>query len=228
MQKKKITKVISRKDKTSIRKASTSKVSHKRTSQRKVVVYEKESNPWIWAQSYTSLLLGVVVVIIGVLFVATLVKVRHTQQTSSISTIAQPTPTTTMPQPQMYVVKEGDDLWHISEQFYKSGYNYVDIAKANNLENPGSINAGDKLIIPSITPTPSQIGMKSELTTQTVQTSSDAITTSTYTIQKGDSLWDIAVRAYHDGYKWTEIAKANNFENPGMIFSGNVLKIPRE
>lgn len=219
-----------------IKNVAPRKVSNKATTKQKNAVKEAESNPWIWAQSYTSLLLGVVVVIIGVLFVATFIKVKHsqnTQATSSLSTIATPTPTLAQTQRQTYVVKQGDDLWHISEQFYKSGYNYVDIAKANNLDNPGSINAGDKLIIPTITPNitqtvaiqPTELAMQQQ--TSLSSSSSSAIKTDTYTVQKGDNLWDIALRAYADGYKWTDIAKANNLDNPGMIFSGNILKIPR-
>ena len=48
-----------------------------------------------------------------------------------------------------------------------------------------------------------------------------------YTIVAGDNLWTIAERAYGDGYKWTEIAKANNLANPDLIFTGNKLKLPR-
>jgi nucleoid-associated protein YgaU len=40
-------------------------------------------------------------------------------------------------------------------------------------------------------------------------------------------LWTIAVRAYGDGYKWTEIAKANKLVNPNLIHPGNVFVLPR-
>ena len=49
----------------------------------------------------------------------------------------------------------------------------------------------------------------------------------TYTVVEGDSLWDIAVRSYGDGYQWVKIAKANNLANPDLIYPGNVFKIPR-
>ena len=45
-------------------------------------------------------------------------------------------------------------------------------------------------------------------------------------VEKNDSLWKIAVRVYNDGYKWTEIAKANNLNNPSLIYVGQELKIP--
>ena len=62
--------------------------------------------------------------------------------------------------------------------------------------------------------------------TQTVPVQ-DKITANTYTVVRGDNLWNIAVRAYGDGFKWTEIAKANNLANPSLIHSGNVFKLPR-
>lgn len=62
---------------------------------------------------------------------------------------------------------------------------------------------------------------------QTNGAQNTAITGNSYTVQSGDNLWDIAVRAYGDGYRWVEIAQANNLANPGLIFSGNVFTIPR-
>ena len=50
-----------------------------------------------------------------------------------------------------------------------------------------------------------------------------------YTVVKGDSLWSIAVRAYGDGYKWTDVYAANKTiigTNPGLIYSGTELIIP--
>ena len=47
-----------------------------------------------------------------------------------------------------------------------------------------------------------------------------------YTVVHGDNLWDIAVAAYGDGFRWTDIAKANQLVNPRVIHSGNVLVIP--
>ena len=60
-----------------------------------------------------------------------------------------------------------------------------------------------------------------------VKDQANPITGSTYTVVKGDYLWTIAVRAYGDGYKWVEIAKANNLNQSRFNFSGNVLKLPR-
>lgn len=55
----------------------------------------------------------------------------------------------------------------------------------------------------------------------------EKITGGTYVIKHGDDLWDIAVRAYGDGYKWTQIAAANNLSDPDLIHADNTLKLPR-
>lgn len=190
-----------------------------------------------WTESYTSLLMGVVVVIVAVLFVVSFLKqTHHVQETSSIATAITPTITQQQPselQPtgqQTYTVQSGDDLWHIAEKFYKSGYNWVDIAKANNITNPSTIFSGNTLTIPRVTPEVATITVTPTVAPIAVAvqaTQTNAITGNTYTVQSGDDLWNIAVRAYADGYRWVEIAKVNNLDNPGLIFSGNVIKIPR-
>lgn len=223
-------------------------------------------------ESYTGLVLGIIVVIVAAILLVSLFKTRsntahlvdNQKGTTSISTIAQelskitPTsvqtttsvPTTTRVTPTVtkaptptetatptkaptqaapnqsgqktYTVKPGDDLWKIAESQYHDGYQWVAIAKANNLTNPGVINVGNTLTLPSITSTPTQAAQQDQVTL-----SGPKITGNTYVIMHGDDLWSIAVRAYGDGYKWTDIAKANNLTSPDLIFSGNTLKIPR-
>lgn len=115
-----------------------------------------------------------------------------------------------------HTIKKGENLWAIALQYYGSGYNWVDIAKKNNLENPNLIEPGQKLEIPEI-----------QKTVLSSKTQTNSIVSDRYTVVKGDCLWDIAVRAYGDGYRWLEIAKANKLSNPNLIHSGNVLIIPR-
>jgi nucleoid-associated protein YgaU len=202
----------------------------RKPSHKTVVKSVAPKKQWIrWGESYTNVLLGIIVVIIAALFVASLAKTRHTQTTSSISTANLPTATPQQENHQqennhMYIVKEGDTLWTIAENTYTSGYNWTDIAKANNLENPDAIEIGMKLILPTVNQSQS---LGQVLTPTPEQTPGQAIKTNSYVIQPGDSLWDIAVRAYADGYQWTKLAQVNKLDNPDLIFAGNTLQIPR-
>lgn len=122
--------------------------------------------------------------------------------------------------PETYTVGKGDNLWKIAETKYGSGYNWVDIAKENKLANAGMIVEGQVLKLP-------KTAVK-EVITQAVASTTPmtSITEDSYTVVKGDNLWNICVRAYSDGYKWTEVAKFNNLTNPGYIEVGQVIKLP--
>lgn len=47
----------------------------------------------------------------------------------------------------------------------------------------------------------------------------------TYTVKKGDCLWNIAKRELGDGTKYKEIAKKNGISDPNKIYPGQVLKL---
>lgn len=154
------------------------------------------------------------------------VKVTPTP-TIAVKPTATPTPQVQVAQKisgKTYVTQKGDDLWHIAERAYGDGYKWTEIAKANNLTNPNVLYSNTKLTLPVITPTP-QIAQEKPSTVPTVA-QGNTIKGHTYTVAKGDDLWDIAVRAYGDGYQWVKIAEANHLSNPSVIFSGNVLSIP--
>lgn len=48
-----------------------------------------------------------------------------------------------------------------------------------------------------------------------------------YTVKEGDTLFTIAEKYYADGYKYPEIAKANNLTNVDQIEIGQILQIPK-
>lgn len=181
-------------------------------------------NQLTWGESYTSLLLGILVVIVSAVIFVSFVKSRGVFQTtpkeevSSTSTEKSKEEEKGTRQVSSYTVVADDTLWSISEKVYESGYNWVDIATANKLENPGVIEIGQKLTIPKAVIAPAQ---------ETTQSPPQKVTTNTYTVVEDDTLWDIAVRAYGDGFRWIEIAKANNLENPDLIFPGNSFILSR-
>jgi nucleoid-associated protein YgaU len=256
-----------------------------------------------WGESYTSLVLGLLIVIVGAFLIVTVVKnyrgVGPRQETSSDKTVnlppttqptkpaaptkptaptapatssaqsqpttivlptsmqsaptslpgvvqilptspteiaQQPAPTTSVPS--SYTVVAGDTLWNISQKLYNSGYNWVDIAKANNIKTPNKIFVGQVLTIPNVaarfvTTSQTKGGMVQQVTPQrqiggSVQKPAlQPITGTSYTVVKGDTLWTIAQRAYGPGFRWAEIAKANNITNSRHLHSGNILIIPR-
>lgn len=201
-------------------------------------------------ESTISMMLGAVVIIIVGLLVVNYFKGLDTGTTlpsiesEDLGAITLPT---------THTVTDGEDLWKIAEKYYKSGYNWVDIANANNLEAPYVLEVGQVLDIPDAeiklvkqdedVATPTVIAMKEETESPTIQkdlsiaevnkltdTSSEATTAvngDTYTVVHGDTLWSIAERAYADGYKWVEIAKANDLVNPSVIHAGNIFTLPR-
>lgn len=110
-----------------------------------------------------------------------------------------------------YTVSAGESLWSIAEDKLGDGFRWQEIYDANGLTST-TLEIGQKLELPS---DGTQIANVTESQPET------------YNVVAGDSLWNISVKIYGDGYKWVEIAKANNLSNPNIIHSGNVLTLPR-
>ena len=98
----------------------------------------------------------------------------------------------------IYTVQKGDSLWAIAQRY---GIRVDDIITANNLTS-SNLSIGQKLIIPS--------------------TSTAPPTTTTYTVQKGDSLWSIAQKF---GTTVSAIRNLNNLSSDTLSI-GQQLKIP--
>ena len=123
----------------------------------------------------------------------------------------------------IYTVSEGDDLWHIAEKFYGSGFNAYDISVANNLDPSTTINAGQRLIIPQVTRRQQTVGdIYSGASTSQV-----TYTEGKYVVQPGDSLSIIAQKVYGDLYAWPRLLQANKLISPDIIEIGMILTIPR-
>jgi len=144
--------------------------------------------------------------------------VEEIEEVETIKPTASLGPATQTEGKSVHTVQASEDLWKIAEKYYGSGYNWIDIAKVNNISDPNFLEVGTELIIPATVPRKPTIAET---------TKDDAISGATYTVVKGDSLWEISVRAFGDGYKWVEIAEENELMNPDIIHAGNILTLPR-
>lgn len=163
--------------------------------------------------SYVSLALGLAVVLVIGMVTFNYFK---TKTAPAAQTEQQKEQAVQTALPAKHTVKQGETLWTIAETYFKSGYNWVDIAKANALTNPDRIMVGQELTIPDAKPIAVPTGVVSSATTEKRQ----------YTVKSGDSLWNIAMAQYQNGYRWSEIARLNNLANPDLIHAGNLLELP--
>ena len=130
---------------------------------------------------------------------------EFTQSVLLDAKMPQPTPTPT-PQTIRYTVKRGDTLWDIAKRY---GTTVSELVRINNIPNPSLIFPGQILIIPvqsgGGTATPPDGG------------------TISYTIRRGDTLWDIAKKY---GTTVSELVRINGIQNPNLIYPGEVIDIP--
>jgi nucleoid-associated protein YgaU len=121
----------------------------------------------------------------------------------------------------VYTVQAGDDLKSISIKYYQTPELFIAIVKENGITNPDAIEEGKKLTIPIV----DKKQYIAPLMSRPVKRGE--ITSTSYTVEENDLLWDIAVRAYGDGNKWKEIVKVNNLPSDEAIFPGMILQLPR-
>jgi len=167
-------------------------------------------------ESISMVLGALVIVIVGILIVNYFKDKRSQTLPEALTTTSQTQVGTT------HKVVKGETLWSISESAYGSGYNWTDVKSANNLKSD-NIEVGQELVLPEVSakePTATKQAV-------VVSTNNQTISGDSYTVVHGDNLWNVAVRAYGDGYKWVSIASANNLDNPNVIHPGNVLTLPR-
>lgn len=177
------------------------------------------------SDSYISMGLGLlVVIVVGVLLFNYFSKPSQPSitETGEQTEGEEVSEVTTLDLPRTHIVQEGDTLWSIAEKYYKSGYNWVDIASENNLADADRIEAGAQVLIPNVTP------IATPPSDPQLALADDSVSIpQSYTVQTGDYLWAIALKTYNDGYKWVDIARANNLVNPDIIHAGNVLVLPK-
>jgi nucleoid-associated protein YgaU len=109
-------------------------------------------------------------------------------------------------------VKTGDSLWKISRQYLGGGSRWQELLAANpRLTVPTRVLPGTVLKLPG------EVG-KAMVPVSSV---------SQIKIQRGDSLWKIALSLYGSGNSWTCLAQANpSLRDANEIFAGQILLVP--
>lgn len=114
----------------------------------------------------------------------------------------------------LYVVRSGETLFRIAVRF---GTTVRMLAEANGIANPSLIYAGQTLRIPG---TSSPIPPTAQPPATVVPAP-----TENYIVQRGDTLFRIAVR-----FRTTvrQLVTLNSLANPNFIYSGQVLRVPTQ
>jgi LysM repeat protein len=112
--------------------------------------------------------------------------------------------------PGIHTVQRGETLFAIGLQY---GIPWQDIARANGIDNPGQIFAGQKLTIPQ----------EGEQVPVPPQAPAPPTEERIHIVQQGENLFRIGLKY---GMDWQEIAQANGIVNSTDIYVGQKLVIP--
>ena len=178
------------------------------------------------SQSKLSMVLGaLIILVVGVLIYNYFTKSNGSLGPAQQTETTEQVDVTAENLPGKYTVKKEDTLFLIAEKYYKDGFKFSEIAKANNIVNVDSIETGQVLEIPKLAEEIAQTDTGTGGGDTTIWGAK--ITGDVYTVAEGDWLSTIAARAYGDIMAYPKIAEANNIANPDLILPGQVLKLPR-
>ena len=114
---------------------------------------------------------------------------------------------------QVHIVQRGETLFSISRRYNRP---IDEIALANGLSEPYVIHAGNQITIPPV-------GGAPQAPAQAPAQPQQPAATSTYIVQRGDSLAAIAAQF---GITYIELARMNNIDDPDVLRVGQVLLVP--
>ena len=120
-----------------------------------------------------------------------------------------------------------------NESELKDPYRWTELKDLNEMTS-SEVEPGQMLILPSqttdSTKTQEVAKKDTENTGEVLSDTTSKETPATYTVQAGDTLWDIAEKVYGNPYEWTKIFDANELgrlpNGNVLIHRGNVLVIP--
>ncbi|MFW5698253.1 MAG: LysM peptidoglycan-binding domain-containing protein [Planctomycetota bacterium] len=129
---------------------------------------------------------------------------------------------TVPPGAKTHVVQPGEVLGDISQRYYGTSKRWRDIAAANNIADPGLLQAGARIVIPDL-PGLSASGSASS---SSRSRASDQGGGRQHTVASGDTLGAISQRYYGTDRYWERIRDANPGVNPMVLPIGHSLVIP--
>jgi len=206
----------------------------------------KNSEFWKSSESRAAIFVTGILVVIAVFLVFNYYQKTNTDQNEigqttnestsnekNESTSSQKAENTTTEKTGAYIGKEGDTLWSIAENELKDPYRWTELKDLNEMTS-SEVEPGQMLILPSqttdSTKTQEVAKKDTENTGEVLSDTTSKETPATYTVQAGDTLWDIAEKVYGNPYEWTKIFDANELgrlpNGNVLIHRGNVLVIP--
>jgi LysM repeat protein len=140
----------------------------------------------------------------------------------SLTTTVSPSTTPAPANEQAHVVRQGETLFRIALRYNIS---VSELAAANGITNPALIYAGQTLRIPGqAAPTATATRTPAPPTATTNPTATPVLPpTTSYTVQRGDTLLKIASRF---DTTVSVLLRLNRISNPNLIFVGQQLQIP--
>ena len=169
-----------------------------------------------WQESYPSLILGAIIVIIIGLLIANYFSRKNIGEIGTTEQTEQTQEQQSATLEQTYKVAANDSLSKISEKVYGSQEFWPTIAKVNNITNPNIIFVDAELKLPP----------KSE-----IEQAQQVMTVTSYQVQQGETFFIIAEKVYGDGSMWTRLHQANGAKslpngNP-LVLAGSTIVVPR-
>lgn len=131
----------------------------------------------------------------------------------------------------VHKVQQNDSLYKIANKYYRDESKWLLIFNANRdkLPDRNSLKIGTELFIPEEKTIVQST--KEETTIPTLMQMTEVEDTKSsrrHTIQKGDSLYKIALQYYKDGSKWNKILEVNKeiIKNQNSLPAGAEIEIP--
>lgn len=133
----------------------------------------------------------------------------------------------------VHTVQKGDTLYDISAKYYKSSKHWKKILNANKavISEPKDLRPKMKLTIPKLKDSDLVSGVPGRSQDRAVLSTGTGTLASGkryYDVQKGDTLYGIAMKHYKDAGKWKAIQKANAdlISDPKKLKAGMRLVLP--